>query len=351
MTDSSVVREIRGAVYIPAKSYNAYQMWRDYEPDVIERDFEYAAKLNLNALRIWLSYEYWLENRDALSEKYKHFLSAANERGLKVMPSLFEKCGVAPTREALDNTDPLTAVCVHSPAKDIYENPQRYVETAEYISWFMERFGGDQRQLAIEVINEPIGFELFNFAREMFKAAAVLRKNVPLTIGCINLEHNMYFLDLGIDILQHHDNFPRSEQELEVQLRKLKEASQLLGKPVWLTEWQRIRSTASGFGDQPIGPGEWQPGYKSYANVLEKVPEIGTFLWSLMIKAAYLPSQRKKGTLNGVFHEDGAVWDLEDARAISGDAHFQAAERREWPEWLKAIPEAYLAGELKSNNL
>ena len=42
---------------------------------------------------------------------------------------------------------------------------------------------------------------------------------------------------------------------------------------------------------------------------------------------AYLPPQRKNGTVNGVFHENGAVWNLADARAISGDETFSTEER------------------------
>lgn len=335
-------QRIRGAIYIPAKPYNAYQMWKYYDPAVIERDLGYAKQLNLNALRIWYSYEYWLEDQEDIARKYEHFLQTADALGLRVVPSLFEKCGIAPTPEALEDTNPLTALCVFSPAEEIYHNPDRYTETAAYITWFMNGFGDDGRQLAIEVFNEPQGKDRLHFAREMLKTAAEKKQNVPLTIGCIDLEHAVYFLDLGLDVLQHHENFPQTVKELEQRLQQLKETSELLKKPVWLSEWQRIRPTATGFGDKQIGPDEWKPEYKSYAPVLEKYPEIGTFFWSLMVKAAYLPNQRKKATLNGVFHEDGAVWDLADARAVSGNPDFQAAERKEWPEWLKRIPETYL---------
>lgn len=61
-----------------------------------------------------------------------------------------------------------------------------------------------------------------------------------------------------------------------------------------------------------------------------------------MLKPAILPVQRIKAVLNGIFHEDGAVWSLKDAVAISGDKGFQAEERREWPVWARSIPENYL---------
>lgn len=342
MANHQETQRINGTIYIPAKPYNAYQMWKEYEPEVIERDLEYARSIQINALRIWFSYEYWLEDRNGIEKAYEHFLKTAAEKGMLVLPSLFEKCGIEPTEEAKNDKNPLTAVCISSPAKEIYENPERYADPAEYIKWFIDRYKNDARHLAIEVMNEPIGKMRIHFAREMLKAAKEQQGSLPLTIGCINIEDNVYFLDIGIDILQHHMNFPKSKEWIEQRLRKVIEAGELLNKPVWLTEWQRIRTISSGWGEEQLEGNEWQPDYAAYAEILKDYPEVGTFFWSLMIKAAYLPPQRKKATLNGVFHEDGSVWSLQDARAISGNANLQIHENKEWPEWLKDIPEAYM---------
>ena len=45
---------------------------------------------------------------------------------------------------------------------------------------------------------------------------------------------------------------------------------------------------------------------------------MGSFFWSLMVKPAYLTAQRPNGTFNGLFHEDGSVYSLEDYQAIAG---------------------------------
>src|SRR5690625_2053196 len=52
----------RGAIYIPARAFNTWQQWKHYDQEEIERDFGYAASLRLNALRVWMSYDYWVEN-------------------------------------------------------------------------------------------------------------------------------------------------------------------------------------------------------------------------------------------------------------------------------------------------
>src|SRR5438270_1248673 len=50
---------IRGAIYISSEAYNAPQMWKNFDLNETRRDFGYAKKVGLNALRVWASYEYW----------------------------------------------------------------------------------------------------------------------------------------------------------------------------------------------------------------------------------------------------------------------------------------------------
>ena len=58
-----------------------------------------------------------------------------------------------------------------------------------------------------------------------------------------------------------------------------------------------------------------------------------------MIKPAYLPAQRPNGTFNGLFHEDGSVYSIEDFLAVAGtDAQNVdlPAEKKTMPEWFLA---------------
>ena len=92
------------------------------------------------------------------------------------------------------------------------------------------------------------------------------------------------------------------------------------------------RPGGSGWGNDPVAPEEAGPDLASMAPfVLDQVH--GTFFWSLMVKAAYLPGQRPKGTYNGLFWEDGAVHSLADARAIAQDDTVEFEERKEALTW------------------
>jgi len=328
----------RGSIYIPARAYNAFQMWRDYDPGIIQRDTQYARSLHLNAFRLWLSYEFWRQHREAFRQGFDNLLQNCSARGIRVMPVLFEGVGVEPTPANLADTNPLEASAVLSPSSEIVDDVKQWNGPREYVDWFMDLFRNDQRLLAIEVQNEPHTVAREVFARAMVVQAAKRKGSVPLTLGGTKLRQSLLFIDAGLDVLESHENFPPSAEFVRKFIaNEIVNPEKVLQKPVWLTEWQRIRPSGTGWGIKPLRGKEWEPDYASLAPIVRSYA-IGNFFWSLMLKPAWLLAQRKKGTLSGVFHEDGAVWSLADARAISGDSRFEATERRTWPEWAKRIP-------------
>jgi hypothetical protein len=338
-----LLSDVRGAVYFPARAYHAFQMWREYDPVVAARDMGYAQRLNLNAVRFWLSYEYWLRAPQECYARFNDFLTICQARGIKALPVLFERCGVEPTEAALEADGPLTAFAVYSPGSAIVNDPTRWGLPRQFVAWFMDHFRDDARLLAIEVMNEPdmrSASEL-KFARAMLQEAHQRRGTIPLTVGSLGtlVTYNLYYLDAGMDILQCHHNFPFSTTEFEALLQSACVAQEVLNKPVWITEWQRVRSRGSGWDEIPVTGDEWQPALATLAPLIHQY-KLGNFFWSLMLKPAYLPVQRKKGTLNGIFHEDGAMWSLEDARAVANTPTFDAEERRQWPEWARVIPDS-----------
>jgi hypothetical protein len=328
---------VRGAVYVPTKAYNAPQMWKNYSPEITRRDMGYAKKVNVNAFRIWTSYEYWRINQKYFKEAFDDFLDAAEEFGIGVYPSLFENCGVPPTDQAMWWSRPDETVCVNSPhKKEIGANPDRWNETEEYVKWFMDNYKNDKRLLAIEVMNEP-SKEMVVFAQAMLKVAVANKGSRPLTIGTAGPGGTEKFIDIGVDIIQFHNNFPTSRKEAKANIDDAVAAGKKYGLPVWMAEWQRIRPSGAGFKqkDEGVPEEDRYSNYKSMADLAHQY-EIGTFFWSLMVKPAYLAGQRANGTVNGLFWEDGSVWSLEDARAIANDPTLQLEERQE-PDFSKIM--------------
>lgn len=325
----------RGAVYIPSRAFNTWQQWKYYNETETACDFGYAASIGLNSLRIWLSYEYWLEDPKRHEECLEHMLNAAHSKGLKILIALFDSCGVENTPEARSDTNPATAVAVVSPSWAVSSNESRWNEPEMFVQWFLERYANDTRLLAIEIMNEPcFAHKRIAMTRYLMQSANRMKGCIPFTIGSLHdIENWANFMDLGLDILQYHDNFPVSLSAFDNMLYKCQQAGQLWQRPFWLTEWQRFRPHGSGWGEEKLPPDELMP---NLASLAEKVHQskLGNYFWSLMLKPAYLVPQRNVGTINGLFHQDGAVYSLADAIAVSGNENLRLTERREKPEWM-----------------
>jgi hypothetical protein len=330
--------DVRGALYVPARAWNTFQMWHNYDEKVIERDLGYAERVNINAIRTWVSFEQWHEDPEKLERSIDHFLNAADDRGIRVLFGLFESVGKEPSEKNLHDHDPLTAPPVQSPSSDVIVNEDKWDEPREFVRWFMKRWKDDDRLLGIEAMNEPGWLpNMKKFAGGMFETIAENRGSVPLTVGSTSLANNADYVDWGADILQFHYNFPSNKQVYHDLLPDAKQLGEDLDMPVYLTEWQRIANYGWGSTDTVD---QWQPDYASIAPTIHQ-HGVGNFFWSLMVKPAYVRYMRKRGIINGLFHEDGTVWHKDDAEAIkamSGESDVSdLQERQEWPEWAMKI--------------
>lgn len=342
MLDQSYFENVRGAVYIPSRAYNAYQHYQRFSEEETDRELSYAQRAGLNALRVFTSYEFWGEDPEGFFERFETLLRLADRHGIRLMPVLFEDCGRTNTPENRLGRDPIETVCVRSPDAEIEQTPERWGEPVLYLKAFFDRYRNDSRLLAIELMNEPHRQRgNLPFARHLALEADKVRGSVPLTMGCMRLEDDLCFADL-IDIYQFHNNFPRSEEELINDISRALTVQRVTGKPVWLTEWQRIRRSGPGWGLREIPRSETAPDLASAAAIVRE-SGIGNFFWSLMVKPAYLQAQRPNGTFNGLFHEDGSVYSREDYLAVADDQNVPP-EKRKMPEWyLRDLEASYPA--------
>lgn len=322
---------IRGAIYVPSSAYNAPQMWRDFDEAQTSRDLDDAKAIHLNALRVWASYEYWKTNPDRFGSEFDRFLAISRQHGIRILVSLFENDGVAPTAANMWTKDPARAFAIQSPGRAIAAGPEAgWEQPRQFVQWFMKRYGNDDRLLAIEIMNEPneAGGKgaTVPFAKSMFVTAKSLQRSVPLTVGTNLIEIAKDFVPLGLDVIEFHDNYPASVGELRDRIRQAIAYGKSTRLPVWLTEWQRVRPGGSGWGQEKVKQADTGIDYASVAPVVREYP-IANFFWSLMVKRAYLKVQRFKGTVNGLFWPDGSVASLRDARAIAGDPRLKLKER------------------------
>lgn len=334
---------ITGAIYVPYEAYNAPQMWKNFNAQEADRDLGYAQKIHVNALRVWASYEYWKMAPDAFQANFDQFLAIARRRHIRILVSLFENDGKEPTAANMWATDPINGIDVKSPGDAIAKGPPSGWEAPRtFITWFVNRYRDNDSLLAIEVMNEPNASRngkagSVPFAQSMLKTAKALQGSVPLTMGSARIGQYQQFPEL--DVLEFHQNFPQDIARMKHDIEEAMAIGKQIGKPVWLTEWQRIRPSGSGFGKEAITPAERGIDYSSLASTVNGYP-VATFFWSLMVKRAYLPSQRAKGTVNGLFWPDGSVLSAADARAIAGDPELHFKERALGDFGLEAVKAA-----------
>jgi hypothetical protein len=316
-----------GAIYWPARAYTHYQTWAEYNPAEIDRDFSYAADLNLNALRIIVGWEFWRDNPDKFQRAFDHLLKTAHHYDIQLLPVLFESIGETPTQENFLDNNVVTSFAVKSPSLNVIKNRSLWDGPRQFVDWFTTRYGQHDALLAEEIMNEPGDWDpRVDFCQEMLRTAGTADPDVPLTMGSKDFAYNQQYSDPELDIYQFHYNLPETTADMQRKLREAEQFAEETGKPIWLTEWQRTR--------RPQPPHKMLPDYSSLASTIFESDIDGNFFWQLMLKPANIDKPRKMGRLNGLVHEDGAVYSKNDAWVISGEPG-QWTERREWPAWAE----------------
>lgn len=330
-TDSmaaSATADIRGAVYFPSRTFNHYQAWEMYNPGEAVTDLSLAATVHVNGLRVLVSYEFWRDHPEEFQRNLDHFLAIAANRGIHILPVMFESIGEEPTPANLHERDVLRNGAIRSPSHDVIRDKRKWDGPRRFVKWFVRRYADRDGLLAVEIMNEPGGWPVrVEFCRAMLRAARAAESEVPLTMGCKTLENNRSYDDPKLDVFQFHYNLPPTVSHMRDALSEAVRVSQETSTPVWLTEWQRTRT-------EP--PNKMQPNYSSLASVIRESDIDGDFFWQLMLKPAYGYIQRIKGRLNGLFYEDGHVFSIEDAHAISGENGYWRS-RKGWPEWAREL--------------
>lgn len=320
---TKVTAGLKGAVYYPSYALNAPQFWKWYDHDVIDRDMGYARELlGINAFRIWVSYEYWLEDPAHFEAGFNDFLGLADKWGITIMVSLFEGCGdsyeygSASTWNRAYRTDRKATAgwALTSPGAAIYNNSSRWNEPKAFVEWFMDRYKNDGRLNSIEIYNEPWGDARTALALWLCEYAVSVQGSVPLTLGTNpSGGHSVVnSVDYGMDLIQYHANFPENTAAFVADANNRIAQGQLANLPVYCTEVQWVGGPAN--INYPV--------YSNLAPTCEELMKTGLwapYYWTLMVHPCYLNSYRDNHNMyNGLINEDGTVNNLKNAQAVAG---------------------------------
>jgi len=268
---------IRGANYSTVGGHHL-EHWLHYDPKETERDLDYAKRININQVRVFLSYSAYLTNKEAFRKNLIHLARACQARGIGLMPVVTYKM------EMINETEPyplsrawardLLATIGNEPALafwDVFNEPDYPPDST----------------------NRPSRIAHARVMAQLFRELDTRQPRTPITIG-FTFEDTMEQNADVVDVLSYHDYRPTREG-IHSNIVAARAFAAKVNKPVINTE---------------IGcTGRANP----YDVVIEEYSKahIGFYIWELMITTYW-------GNVHGVFYPDGTVRDPSIPAAMLG---------------------------------
>ena len=268
---------IRGANYTAAAGHHL-EHWLHYDPKVTDRDLDYAKKIGINQVRVFLSYPAYLTNREVFLTNLVLLTRACQAHGIGLMPV------VTYSREMISEAAPHPLS--RAWAKDL-----------------LDTIGHEPALAFWDVFNEPdYPPNGTNFTArtaharvmaQIFHELDTRRPRTPVTIG-FTFEKPMEENADVVDVLSYHDYSP-TRAEIRSNIVAALAFSAKMKKPVINTE---IACT-----------GRANP----YDMVIQEFSNthVGFYIWELMITEYW-------GNVHGVFYPDGTVRDPSSPAAMLG---------------------------------
>jgi hypothetical protein len=268
---------IRGFNYQSSPTTGHAEHWLQYNAAETERDFDFARRLQLNQVRVFIPYAAWAKDREAFRKNLLHLVRAAHNRGIGVMPTLQYAPGVS-------------------------MNKERWPESREYVADLIAAIGKEPGLAFWDVSNEPDCCALpptpanrtrMEHAIYMAKIFHELDPVTPVTIGA-TFSDNMIEMGEVQDVLSFH-NYLSTRAAVRADIAKAKAYAVTVGKPLINTEIGCIARA------------------NPYDVALEEhmKANVGWYIWELMITHNW-------GTVHGVFHPDGTIRDPTIVAALLG---------------------------------
>jgi hypothetical protein len=267
----------RGFNYQSAPTTGHTEHWLKYSAAETERDLDYARRLQLNQMRVFIPWAAWEADKEAFRRNLTHLVRAAHERGIGVMPVLQYARGMSMDTSA-------------------------WPRAREYAADLVATIGREPGLAIWDVANEPDCCALpataanrtrMAFARYMAGVFRELDPVTPVTIGATFAE-NMIEMGDAMDVLSFH-NYYGTRAAIAAEIAKAKAYAARTGKPLINTEIGCVARA------------------NPYDVTLEEhmKANVGWYIWELMITHQW-------GTVHGVFYPDGTVRDPSIVAALFG---------------------------------
>ena len=83
---------VRGANYIPSYAATDVEIWKNFDPVVVDRELGYAADIGLNSVRVFLQYHVYDQQREKFLNDVAAFVDLCAKHGIRPMLVVFDSC-------------------------------------------------------------------------------------------------------------------------------------------------------------------------------------------------------------------------------------------------------------------
>lgn len=230
-----------GCNFIPSTAINQLEMWQaeTFDPVTLQRELSWAARLGLNAVRVYLHDLVWQAGADGFVHRLDQFLSLAAAQQIQTVFVIFDDCWNS--NPALGQQPaPIPGVhnsgWVQSPGVAVVNAPEQWPRLRDYVTGVVSAFANDARIMMWDLYNEPgnqgQGDRSLPLLRAVVDWARSARPQQPLTIGLwSDLPALNEFQLAASDVVSfhHYGEAPSLQAEIE----RLKQ----WGRPLICTEY------------------------------------------------------------------------------------------------------------------
>ncbi len=303
-------RWLRGANYVPSYARNDVQLWMDYDAAIVDRELDYAEKLQLNCVRVFLQVAVYQQNPQRFLDNLESLLSLCRQHRIQLMPVIFDSCfGEFPDLEGYREKDWMACPGQHRLGPEHWPALERYVQDV------VGRYRHDPRILMWDVMNEPY-ITSFNTPADhqvihtfLGQALDMVRRQQPgqpLTIGWENAAlalDPLQYVD-RVDVISFHNYTP----QLRDAIRSAAAGGRRLRKPVIINE-------VVGRPHQSF----------QFAMPILREERIGWCFWELMLGRTQF--SRNHPPYQGLIYPDGQCYDVDEVAHVLNVSRDEALTR------------------------
>ncbi len=182
--------QVKGFNYQPSYARNGYEVWHDFDAATISTEIGRGVKYfpRMNALRIWVAWEYFVHHPQECEARFEQWLGIADGYGLKVMPCLFNRWHSGKPDYGGIYIDHLLRGVTWG-HKDILFRP--------YLEAIVGQHAWDPRIIGWDLCNEPFTYSPatipnieqaeYEWLEELYRTCKQLGAQAPLSIGVVQM--------------------------------------------------------------------------------------------------------------------------------------------------------------------